>query len=353
MSYVSIHNHTDFSNIRLLDCINKTEALIDYAHKIGLKGLAITDHDMLGAHVKALKHVDKRRAENPDDESWKNFQLILGNEIYLVRNKLSKTNFIAGQDKFYHLILLAKDEIGHRQIRELSSRAWKQSFYRFMERVPTYYSDLEEVLGADRGHVMASTACLGGFLGTMLLEAHKTKGKDFDAYSEYVNRLDTWLEWMTDLFGEGNLFLEKQPSLNKEQWIVNKAIEEISEKRNLPCVITTDTHYLTKADRFIHKAYLNAKEGDREVDEFYASTYLMTAKEIEEYFVAADKTFGVTSKMKRIEDIVARDLENTNTLVGAHIKSYALAHSPIIPRTKLSWEGTHTAFSVHYEWARV
>ena len=115
-----------------------------------------------------MQHLAKRKAEkkNQDDPSWQNFKLILGNEIYLVRNGLSKDNFVAGEDRYYHFILLAKDDIGHKQIRELSSRAWKRSFFRFLERVPTYYSDIEEVIGSNPGHVIASTACLGGFVGS-------------------------------------------------------------------------------------------------------------------------------------------------------------------------------------------
>src|SRR5574344_1778869 len=107
MGYYSLHNHTDMSNTRMLDCINKVGDLIDYAHKIGLLGVAITDHEILGNHVRAQKHLAKRKKENPEDESWQNFKLVLGNEIYLCRNDLSESNFVKGEDRFYHLILLA------------------------------------------------------------------------------------------------------------------------------------------------------------------------------------------------------------------------------------------------------
>jgi DNA polymerase-3 subunit alpha len=80
MSYTSLHNHTEYSNLRLLDCINKVEDIIQYAHDIGLNGLAITDHEALSAHIKALKFYNQKCK---DDESWKDFKLILGNEVYL------------------------------------------------------------------------------------------------------------------------------------------------------------------------------------------------------------------------------------------------------------------------------
>ena len=135
--------------------------LIDYAHEIGLGGIAITDHDSLSGHIKAQKHLAARQKANPEDESWKNFKLILGNEIYLVRSGLTEQNFESGVDKYYHFILLAKDAVGHKQLRQLSSRAWKQGWFRFMRRVPTYYSDIQEIIGSNPGHVIASTACIG------------------------------------------------------------------------------------------------------------------------------------------------------------------------------------------------
>ena len=88
---------------------------------------------------------------------------------------------------------------------------------------------------------------------------------------------------MDNLFGHGNFYLELQPSKNKEQTYVNRKLIELSIKLNVPYIITTDTHYLKKEDRFVHKAYLNAQDGDREVDDFYATTYLMDTEELESY----------------------------------------------------------------------
>ena len=104
--------------------------------------------------VKVNKYAKKIREQHPD------FKVILGNEIYLCRNGLNASNFDSTKDKYYHFILLAKDLEGHRQIRELSTRAWKRSYMaRGMRRVPTYYQDLFDVLGANPGHVIGCTAC--------------------------------------------------------------------------------------------------------------------------------------------------------------------------------------------------
>ena len=145
--YFNCHNHTMYSNLRLIDSINKPEDLIDKAIELGLSGIAITDHECLSAHVEAEKYMEKIQEKNPD------FKLALGNEIYLIDERSN------GQ-KYYHFILIAKDAIGHRALRELSSRAWLNSYTdRKMERVPTLKSELEEVVKKFPGHLIATTAC--------------------------------------------------------------------------------------------------------------------------------------------------------------------------------------------------
>lgn len=267
----SLHNHLDWSNERLRDCIIKTEDLIDYAIELGHQVVAITDHETVSGAVRAEKYYRKVKEKNPD------FKLILGNEIYLCRNGLNASNYKAGQDKYYHFILLAKDAIGHQQIRELSTRAWLRSYTaRGMRRVPTYYSDLFEIIGANPGHIIGSSACLGGCLPTQLLRA-KTE-------PELLPKIYNWISQLDNLFGHGNFFFEMQSSHNKDQVYVNQRLFELSEELDIPYIITTDSHYLKKEDRTIHKAYLNAQNGDREVDDFYASTYMMNTEELESYF---------------------------------------------------------------------
>lgn len=268
----SLHGHSEFSNLRLRDCIIRIDDFLSYAVELGHEVIALTDHESVSGHLKALKAYKKIKEKNP------NFKLILGNEIYLCRNGLNASNFITGQDRYYHFILLAKDKIGHQQIREISTRAWNRSYMaRGMRRVPTYYQDLFDIIGSNPGHVIASTACLGGALGTQLLKFKETKDQ------ELYSKIGYWCNQLNDLFGQGNFFLEMQPSANREQIYVNNMILELSNKLNIPYIITTDSHYLKREDRAIHKAYLNAQNGDREVDDFYATTYMMDTEELESY----------------------------------------------------------------------
>ena len=159
--YFNCHNHTMYSNLRLLDCINEPKALIDKAIELGLTGIAITDHECLSAHMEVNQYAKKLQETNPD------FTIALGNEIYLTETRDN------GQ-KYYHFILIAKDEIGHKALRELSSIAWYNSYIdRKLERVPTLKIELENIMTKYKGHVIATTACIGGELGSSIVEMDK------------------------------------------------------------------------------------------------------------------------------------------------------------------------------------
>ena len=268
----SLHNHTQYSNARLRDCIIKEDDLINYAIELGHEVVAITDHESVMNAVKVEKIYKKVKAKNPD------FKVIFGNEIYLCRNGLNANNFDSKYDKYYHFILLAKDAIGHQQIREISSRAWNRSYMaRGMRRVPTYYQDLIDIIKANPGHVVGCTACLGGALGTQLMKYKENKSEEL--YGKIVG----WCEQMEWIFGADNFYLELQPSESHEQTYVNRMLIDIANNYHLRYIISTDSHYLKKEDAAIHAAYLNAQDGDREVSSFYATTYMMNTEELESH----------------------------------------------------------------------
>lgn len=244
--------------------------MIKYAIELGHEVVGITDHEAVCNAVKVEKIYKKIKEDHP------NFKVILGNEIYLCRNGLNANNFNHEYDKYYHFCLYAKDAVGHKQIREISTRAWRRSYMaRGMRRVPTYYQDLFDIIGANPGHVIGSTACLGGALPTQLLKARKNP--------EIYEKIYVWIEQMNNLFGQGNFYFELQPSESKEQTYVNRQLIYLSNEVNIPYIITTDSHYLKKEDKPIHKAYLNSQNGDREVDDFYATTYMMDTEELESH----------------------------------------------------------------------
>lgn len=284
----SLHNHTQYSNLRLRDCINKEEDLINYAIELGHSCIAITDHESISSWVKIEKIIKKLKDKHPD------FKVIRGNEIYLCRNGLNAQNYNKDTDRYWHFILLAKDLEGAKQIMEISTRAWQRSYMaRGMRRVPTYYQDLIDIVGANPGHVIGSTACLGGVLPSQILRGTSTE------------KLNIWIQQMINIFGKDDFYLEMQPSHNKEQIKVNRELFKFANYHGLNYIITTDSHYLRKEDRVIHKAYLNAQNGDREVDDFYATTYMMSTEELEHYMSDSfDDMDIVRSAYKSIQDIV-------------------------------------------------
>lgn len=290
------------------DSINTVESLVNRAIELGHNVLAITEHETISSAIKAEKVYNKVKKEHPD------FKLILGNEIYLCRNGLNAQNFNRENDRYYHFILLAKDAIGHEQIREISTRAWSHSYMaRGMMRVPTYYQDLYEVIGRNPGHVIGSTACLGGALPTQLLKYRKNHSEDL------YEKIRHWCRQLKDLFREGNFYLEMQPSKNEEQIYVNKNLIKLSEELDIPYIITNDSHYLKKEDINIHHAFLNAQGGDRETESFYATTYLMSTEEIYEYM---GQTLGEEVLQKAFNNILE---------IKEKCEDYSLMHSLRIP----------------------
>ena len=318
----SLHNHTQYSNARLRDCIIKEDALLSYAVELGHEVVAITDHESIMNAIKVEKVYKKIKEKNP------NFKVIFGNEIYLCRNGLNANNFIAGQDKYYHFILLAKDAIGHQQIREISSRAWMRSYMaRGMRRVPTYYQDLIDIIGANRGHVIGCTACLGGALGTQLMKYRETGSK------ELYGKIVAWCDQMEWIFGADNFFLELQPSESIEQTYVNRMLIDLANNFHYKYIISTDSHYLKKEDAAIHAAYLNAQDGDREVSSFYATTYMMDTEELESHM-----------------DLTEEELEYAYSnirVIAATCEDYSLMKALKIPA--LQWKPSKVSY-VRNEW---
>ena len=147
--FINLHTHDEYSNIRLKDSINRIPQMIDYvANTLGQKGFAITNHDCLSNHVKYINTVKEMKKEGkiPQD-----FKYILGNEVYLLdeyemNDQLENKKYVP----FYHFVLNAIDSVGHEQLQQISSLAWGRAFnYRGMDRVPTFYTDIENVIGED------------------------------------------------------------------------------------------------------------------------------------------------------------------------------------------------------------
>ena len=269
MARFEMHSHSDMSNIRLIDCINTVDSLVNYAVEIGLEGICLTDHEALGNWVKLDQIRQKIQEKNP------NFKIGYGDEIYLIDERGS------GQ-RYWHFILIAKDPIGAKMLRKLSSNSWMNSYFdRGMERIPTLKAELMACVDEfGKGHLIASSACLGSELDYCILEMDKAERVgNIEGKAEYYYRIVDFVNWCKSVFGD-DYYFEIQPAQSKEQMIVNRRMKALSDYFGVKIVVTTDAHYLKKSDREVHKAFLNSKQGDREVDEFYAYAYLQTTEEV-------------------------------------------------------------------------
>ena len=312
MKRFEVHSHTHYSNLRLLDCINRPKDLVKRAIELGLSGIAITDHETLAGHMELNIYQKEVQKENPD------FKIALGNEIYLIGDR-------GNGQKYYHFILIAKNKTGHRALKELSSMAWMNSYWdRGLERVATTYEDLKRVINKYPNSLIATTACLGGELSTNtmnLISAEKTgdkKGAE-TAHNNIVN----FMLWCKELFGD-DFYVECAPGASRDQVLVNQRLVSISQAFGVKMVIGSDAHYLKKEDRFVHKAYLNSKGGEREVDDFYEFAYLQDNEEIIENLKASN-----------FDTLFVEQMFDNSMEIYNKIENYSLEHKQVIPKVEV------------------
>ena len=306
MSYFNIHAHTYYSNSLLgfADVLCSPQELIGKSYDLGLSGVAITEHEGISSHIQAIKYYNNMEKDRP-------FKLGLGNEIYLMEREWDEANREnPNTHPYYHFILLALDTEGHHQLRQLSTRAWKRSWKQGrIYRRPTYYSDLEEIIKPNQGHVIASTACLGSRIDHLLLN------NEFDKAEDEVSRL-------SEIFGKGNLYLECQPPKDSEceQAQVNRLLWRLHQVTGVKLIPSTDVHYAKVQDAKFHKIFLQSQDGEREVDDFYATTYIMSPNELREHLQLTFADVQITQMFEWSNEITDR------------IEGYDLFHNPIIPQ---------------------
>lgn len=254
MSFVHLHVHTEWS---LLDGACKIKDLCSRTRELGMDSLAITDHGTMYGGVQfyqACQGVGIRP--------------IIGCEVYVARESRNvRTGGTA--DRPFHLVLLAKDDTGYRNLMKIVSRGFLEGFY-YKPRV-----DLE-VLNEHSKGLLALTACLDGEVPWYL--ANGLPGKAAESLGRYL-----------DVFGQGNVFLEIQRNAVPGQEKINAGLVELSRRMKVPLVATNDCHYLDRSDAKYHEILLAIQTGTtledpRRLtfpgDEFY----LKTPQEMEAVF---------------------------------------------------------------------
>lgn len=357
IEFMSNHNHDEDSNFRLKDCIIRAEDIVNRAIELGYKGVSITNHETVSSHVRIMQRFQKLKKlqkkyksylSGNDEDGLKNdkevqkelyllekmdddFKLGLGNEIYLIDDLSDvKENYEPGITKYWHFILIAKNPKGYEQIKRISSEsAWKNWFRQGkMERVPTVKHELEEIIGEEKGNIIATTACLGGEFPNYVLSYFR------DGNVSAKRKIHEFVQWGIRVFGKENFFFELQPTFEKPcddileqhpQITFNKNAVMLARAYGLNYTFATDSHYLKKEHRPVHEAYLHADEdnaSNRELGDFYATTYMMDISELCE-LLGSHLT----------DEEIIQGFKNTMKM-HSMIETYDLSHSVIVPRDK-------------------
>ena len=252
--FVHLHLHTQYS---LLDGACKLKNLMTRANELGFGACAITDHGVLYGAIDFYKTARKF-----------GIRPILGCELYVSpRTRHDKVPHI--DDEQYHLVLLAKNETGYRNLARLSSIGFTEGHY-YKPRVDT------EVLKMWNQGLIALSGCLAGEIPSLLIKGDY-KGAKRKA-GEYK-----------DIYGPGNFFLEVQSNDIPDQYEVNKGLVRLSRELDIPLVATNDVHYIFREDAKIHDVLLCIQTGktvgDRDRLKFPTDAfYLKSAEEMKAAF---------------------------------------------------------------------
>lgn len=296
MSFSHLHVHTQFS---LLDGAAEIKNLFKKAIADGQPALAITDHGNMFGVFEFVAEASKHRL-NPDDPNDKRLKVkpIVGCEFYLVDDRTRKSFTKGDKDQRYHQILLAKNEIGYRNLIKLSSLGYIEGFYSKYPRI-----DKQLILKYHEG-LIATTCCLGASVPKTIMK----KGED-EGEIEF--------KWWLELFGD-DYYVELQRHGIPEQNKVNEILVKFAEKYNVPIIATNDSHYVDQADFNAHDILLCINTGEKKstpVVKEYMDDEDSAGKNSRFGFYNDQFYFKTQAEMQRLFNDLPQALDNTNAIV--------------------------------------
>lgn len=228
IDFIHLHNHTEYS---LLDGGLRIGKLLEKARSFHMPALAITDHgNMFGViefYTLAMKYGIKP---------------IIGCEVYIApESRFDKNNTHGIREASHHLILLAKNEQGYRNLIQLVSIGYLQGFY-YRPRID------KEVLNKHKEGLIGISSCLKGEIAHTILKGEMNKASDLALQYK-------------EIFKEGDFYLELQDHGIEDQFTVNQELISLSKELSIPLVATNDCHYLEKKDAKIHDILLCLQTG--------------------------------------------------------------------------------------------
>ena len=270
MSFTHLHLHTGYS---LLDGSSKIPELVRRVKELGMDACAITDHGVMYGVIEFYKAC---KAEG--------IKPIIGCEVYVAPGSRFDKGKEKSAERYNHLILLAENDTGHKNLMKLVSRGFTEGFY-YKPRVDY------ELLSEYHEGIIASSACLAGIVPT------KLRNGDYEGAKAEAMRLQ-------EIFGENNFFLELQDHGLSEQKFVNQGLMRISSETGIPLVATNDCHYLYKEDAEAHDVLIciqtqkNVYDEDRMKYEG-GQFYVKSPEEMEEVFHYIPEAIHNTEEIAR------------------------------------------------------
>ena len=233
MSFAHLHVHTEYS---LLDGSNKIKEYVARVKELGMNSAAITDHGVMYGVIDFYREA-RKQGINP----------ILGCEVYVAPNSRFDREVTGGDDRYYHLVLLAENNEGYENLTKIVSKGFVEGYY-YKPRVD------KELLRTYHKGIIALSACLAGEVPRYL-----TKGM-------YEEAKDRALEYQ-EIFGKGNYFLELQDHGIPDQQLVNQQLMKLSQETGIELVATNDVHYTYADDAKAHDILLCIQTGKKLADE--------------------------------------------------------------------------------------
>ena len=233
MAFTHLHVHTEYS---LLDGSSKIKELVNRAKELNMDSLAITDHGVMYGVIDFYRAA-KEAGIKP----------VIGCEVYVAPGSRFDRENVNGEDRYYHLVLLAENDTGYHNLMKIVSKGFVDGFY-YKPRVDM------EVLETYHEGIIALSACLAGEVPRYLARGLYEEAKK--AAVKY-----------RDIFGENNYFLELQDHGIPAQRTVNQGLVRMSQELNIPLVATNDSHYTFKEDAVPHDLLLCIQTGKKVTDE--------------------------------------------------------------------------------------
>ncbi len=296
--FVHLHVHSQYS---ILDGQAPVKALVDKAIANGMRGMAITDHGNMFGIKEFHDYVNKLNKKRGDNEK---FKPIFGCEVY-VANK-DRHEHIDKRDIGRHLILLAKNLKGYKNLIKIVSHGWTEGFY---SHPRTDHSELEKY----HEGIICCSACLGGEVPQLIMNGQ-------------MNQARETIQWFKSVFGD-DYYLELQRhkatvaranhETYEKQCLVNDALIQFAKELDIKLICTNDSHFVNEEDADAHERLICLSTGKKLTDE----NVMLYSKQ---------EWFKTQEEMNEVFADVPETLQNTNEILDK-VEIYSIDHAPILP----------------------